>query len=448
MNARSLLLSAVLASAPLLAVGDIVHLHDGRTIEGTLKRDVNGWTVTDATGKTTVVQDSAVKSIQKTSNIPADVMAEAKVASIRRVVDNQADPKVAIDRYQKFIEQNKDQPKAVEIAAKELATWKERIEKKMVKVGNQWVTTEQRTELVGKGMEAVEAARTQIKQGNYKAADAALDQVLAADKTNASALYLKGVVAAKQEQLGVAKKNFELVREQMADHGPTLNNLGVILFQQKQWSPALAAYDQAMQAAPRNRAILDNVAEALNALSEDQRESTVGKRVVKRFMEQDAALQQQLEKDGLYRWGGTYIDKEKKAEIDKKQANVKERLNVMAKDYDRLEDRLRTIDRTINVNEERMETLSRNRGRVDPYGGSYVVPLPREYYEYKREIDRLKVEREGVAPKLDEFRAKAAQVKQDLPVPAFTGKQQIIETEGTPVALPAAPQAAPTGKPS
>ena len=99
-------------------------------------------------------------------------------------------------------------------------------------------------------------------------------------------------------------------------------------------------------------------------------------------------------------------------------------------------DRLRTIDRLINVNEERMETMSRSRGRVDPYGGSYVVPLPREYYEYKRENDRLKIEREGLVPKLDDFKAKAAQVKQDLPVPTFTGKQQIIETDGTPVALP------------
>jgi len=62
------------------AFADILHLTDGSKLEGTLKRERGGWSVTDSNGKVTVIPDEKVESVQKVSNAsPADVAA-AKVA--------------------------------------------------------------------------------------------------------------------------------------------------------------------------------------------------------------------------------------------------------------------------------------------------------------------------------------------------------------------------------
>ena len=47
------------------ASGDILHLTDGSKLEGTLKREKGGWSVTDANGNVTTIPDEKVESVQK-----------------------------------------------------------------------------------------------------------------------------------------------------------------------------------------------------------------------------------------------------------------------------------------------------------------------------------------------------------------------------------------------
>src|SRR5881392_481907 len=106
----ALIVSALVAPA----MGDILHLTDGSKVEGTLKRERGGWSLTDANGKTTIVPDEKVESVQKVSNLtPADAAA-SKVASQRRAVEALSDLNVIIERWTKFIDQNKDTPAAEE----------------------------------------------------------------------------------------------------------------------------------------------------------------------------------------------------------------------------------------------------------------------------------------------------------------------------------------------
>src|SRR4051794_12511511 len=101
----TLFLALLFLVSPALA--DIVHLTDGSKLEGTLKRERGGWSLTDANGKTTLVADEKVESVQKSSNLtPAD-MAASKVASQRRAVEALTDINLIIERWAKFIEQNK-----------------------------------------------------------------------------------------------------------------------------------------------------------------------------------------------------------------------------------------------------------------------------------------------------------------------------------------------------
>jgi tetratricopeptide (TPR) repeat protein len=187
----------------------------------------------------------------------------------------------------------------------------------MVKVGNQWMTPADQAALLAKSAAVIDQVRNLVKGGKYRDAEKQIDQLVTVDPANPAGYYLRGLVSFKQDQLGVAKKSFEKTKDLMADHGPTLNNLAVIAFKQKQWMGALSLYDLAMQGSPRSRTILDNVAEALNAVPPKERTGQQYQKALKRFQEQDVELQKEMLKEGLYRWGANWVPEKQRDELKK-----------------------------------------------------------------------------------------------------------------------------------
>jgi tetratricopeptide (TPR) repeat protein len=433
MRTTLFIVAALFLASPTLA--DVVNLTDGTKIEGTLKREPGGWSVTDAAGKVTTVPDEKVESVTKSSNLsPADIAA-SKVASQRRAVEALSDVNAIIERWNKFIEQNKGTPAEKE-GQKELVMWKERLEKGMIKVGTQWMTPADQAALLEKSVAVVDQVRTLIKSGKLKDAEQQINQLVTVDTANPAGYFLRGVVAFKQDQLGVAKKAFEQTKSLLADHGPTLNNLGVIAWKQKQAVGAVAIYDMAMQASPRHRQILDNTAEALNAVPPNQRNVTAYTKALKRFQEQDAELAREMEQQGLYRWGAAWVPQAQMAELKKAQEKVKEKLDLLAEDYERIGDRIREIENRLDTNDKTLGRILRDGQRVDPNGNVINLRPPSIYYEIRRENDRLKDEKVELITKLEGFEEKALRIQQDVPVPQFTGQQRIIEVEGTPLVVP------------
>src|SRR5881275_2258961 len=109
---NSSLLAAVLLVASCPALADVIHLNDGTTMYGDLKRAADGWFVTDARGKVVHVSADSVRSIELSPRGDPKDQAASKLASLRRSVEALGDLKVIVDRYEKFIEQNKDAPVA------------------------------------------------------------------------------------------------------------------------------------------------------------------------------------------------------------------------------------------------------------------------------------------------------------------------------------------------
>ena len=72
-------LAAMAVACPLVvaagaAWGDLIHLHDGTTLSGDIKKAADGWYVTDSAGKTTLITTDRVKSIELTARgEPKDV---------------------------------------------------------------------------------------------------------------------------------------------------------------------------------------------------------------------------------------------------------------------------------------------------------------------------------------------------------------------------------------
>lgn len=436
MRSWFIIIAALLVSP---AFGDVVLLHDGTRIEGSIQREPGGWAVTDKAGKRTHVPDDKVASIEKSGTADPAAAADTKLRLLRRSVESLSDISQIIDRYSKFVEQAKGTPAAA-TAAKELQEWKDRQAKGLVKAGAAWVTPAEQAETLAKTATMLAEVRTLIKNAKFKEADLVVTKLLSANPDSAAALFLKGVVLFRLDQLGLAKKTFERVKELTPDHAPTLNNLAVIAWQQKQVPYALSLYDQAMLASPRNRLILDNVAEALGAIGDGERQTAVGKRVLKRFQDQDVELGKQLEQEGLKRWFGQYINKEQQAEVKRVQA----KLSLLAEDYQKTRQRVTDIDSQLDANDRTMKRIIQDNTLWDSTTNTMIRQrLPRMYYELKRQNEALASERSRVLDTLETYKDREAAIYQEAPIKPYTGRHQIFEAEGTPL-LPAYAPVTPT----
>ena len=70
-------------------------------------------------------------------------------------------------------------------------------------------------------------------------------------------------------------------------------------------------------------------------------------------------------------------------------------------------------------------------------GRQMIFPLPPQYYDYERANRRLEIQRQEVLTLIEALRTKARLIKDQLPVPRYTGAQLAIGVEGTP-AIPVA----------
>jgi tetratricopeptide (TPR) repeat protein len=318
----------------------------------------------------------------------------------------------------------------------------------LVKYGTRWVSAKERAELQEKTLQIADNVRRLLKAGRLAEADTAITQALADDPKIATLLYLRGVLQFHQDQIVPARKSFEQANAAFANHGPTLNNLAVIATRQNQGMAALTLYDQAMIWLPKNKAILDNVAEILNAMPDENRGSAVAQKVARRFTEQDIDLQKELEKQDLHRWGATWVDGKQLEQLKVAERAVRDKLDALSADFDATKVRINKIDGDIEENERAMRRLEASSYVRDFYGNIYQSVLPSTYYQLQDDNVKLQREREEQYAKLERIRREAKAVNQDLPIPKYTGLQRLIEAEGAPVIAPAAAPAAPATAPS
>jgi Flp pilus assembly protein TadD len=415
------------------AAADIVHLTDGTQVEGTLKRVGDGWVVTTASGAKINIAAEQVESIEVSrAGAPSPAAGNDRLQSLRGVVGNMSDIRQIIDRYEKFIQQNKDTPVADE-AAKDLQTWHDRLDQGLIKVGDKWMTPADRELAQHASQGEALAARDLMRQGRYKDADPILVKALSDDPENATAYYLRGVLLFMQEQIVPARKSFEAVDGFCPNHAPTLNNLAVIAWRQKSYARAMALYDQAMLATPLAKEIIDNVAEAVNALPADSRDTAVVKKALLDFQDQEAQLEKIENQQGLYRWGSSWVTTKELDDYKAQQQKVQDQVDQLQKDYDAVQVQVGTIDANIDQNNRELRRLEAQSLATDPNGNLVQLPYPPVYFDIQRDNTRLVQQRQTLVSKEDEIRNQAKQVQKDAPSPQYTGLQKIIGIEAAPI---------------
>ncbi len=455
MHAPRKLLVMALAGCFLAVVSlraDVIHLKDGTQIEGDVRKADGGWRVTIPGGASQFLPGEKVASIELKSKTPGPDAADSRLASLRRAVEHLDSIPAVLKRYEQFIDQNKNTP-AVADAKADIALWQQRQSAGMVKYGSQWVTPAERDELAAKAYEVTGDARQLIKQGRLKEADALLVKVLAADAKNVSALYLKGTIALRQDQLPAARKSFEATDALAPNHAPTLNNLGVILWRQNQFVASINAYNQAMIASPGDQRILNNVAEALHALSPKDQSAAVVKRASSRFQSQDHDLAQKLAASGWYRWGATWVTAAQLEQLKEAEKQIKTKLDALAGDFQSVQSKIAEIDSSIDSNNRALRNIEASSYVQDAMGNIFRIGYPQVYFDIQRDTTGLQNKRLLEVRKLDQLRKQAAVIQQQLPVPRYTGIQRPIGVEGTPLgkgllASHTEPDAIPTTQPA
>lgn len=438
------------------ALADVVTLKDGTKIEGDVKKTDGGWTVTTRDGKVVNVTAEQVKSISVGGAVGSngkDAAAEAMsgLLSLRRSVENVSDLKQIIDRFKKFIDTHKDTPAAAE-AQKDLAVWQDRLDRGLVKLGSHWVTAEERTKMADQAQALAEQARDMMLHGRVRDADPILQQALDADPQCVPALYLRGVVLYQNNKIVDARKMFETVNSTISDHAPTLNNLAVILWRQNAIMPALNYYDQAIVAEPVNKVLLDNVAEALAAVPDNDRKNQIAQRIFRHFTEQDTRLQEVMATQGMYRWGGTWVDRATMERYRDQEKLVSEKLTQAKTEFETSKRRVQDIDAQIAQIEDSLRRMEADTIWRDPSTGKLIrYPLPASYYDLQNEESKLRDERKQVVAKATAAQEQVKTLQAQLPKPKFTGIHQLIAAEGAPVMVPppsSQPTTSPTSQPA
>jgi tetratricopeptide (TPR) repeat protein len=433
-------------SAPARA--DILTKTDGTRLEGEVKREGDVWVVTQADGKRITVPPGEVRGIELTGKPGA--AADAGLASLRRSGETQTDPARMVERYKQFIEMHKG-TSAAEEAALDLATWETRLARGMRKVGSEWLDSEEAERQRAGATDLALSAIGMLRESRLAQAEEAIAQSLAADPGNPTALYLRGILLYRQDKFADARRAFEQTLQRAPAHGPTLANLAVTAFRLNQWGIALNNYDQALIAMPLERGLLNNLAEAFNTLPDNQKSTPLGRRVQRKFTEQDTLLAQRLAQlappnGPLFRWGATWVNQNQLNEIRAAEAKIKTELDQLAGQYDQLARRLTGIDTQIRQNTQDMQRYESQSFGTDANGNVVRLPLPQVYYTLRNQTDALRNERTQVEAQQAQLRNRAREVQKQTPIPQFTGIQQLYAAEAAPRSVPP-PRIAPGSEP-
>ncbi len=439
---KAILVFLAVAMVAPLARGDVIYLTDGTRLEGKVQREGDGWIVTDAAGHETAVTPQQLASMEPSRPATrdaagADAVAADRLNGLHLSVADLSDPRQAIENYKAYLAKYGSTASGA-MAQAELATWQDRLDRGLVKYGGKWVEVADLNGLQSRDYARISQAGSLITDGHVKDGMAALAPILADDPHNALALYVQSIGYFDLEQYPGSRKSLETANTVVPHNGAVLNNLGVVLYRQKQYAVSLGYYDQALLAMPNNTLILDNVIEAMNSLPDAERQTVIAQKLGKLLADQDAAAQKQMASRGLQRWGSTWIDQTQADKIQAAQQALAQQVSALQTQIEMLDQQSLMMNQMINQNTMMMQQIQANSFMRDPTSGNtIVIPYPPEYYTMMTSNSQL--EQQILAAQSKESGLKqerARDQQQPLPVPKFTGVQRMMGPDQLATLLP------------
>ncbi|HEY4330490.1 MAG TPA: tetratricopeptide repeat protein, partial [Phycisphaerae bacterium] len=218
-----------------------------------------------------------------------------------------------------------------------------------VKFRGRWMPRAQVDVTIKQWTEAAKPATDLYKAGRMKDALDAVKAVLDKDSQNPDALTVGGLAAYRAANMVQARTYFTSLAA--SDPGNVLaeNNLGVISTLQKAAAEGLLHYAKALQIAPDNRLVLDNIAEAINSYlaGNGDKNATPYKALLRQAQAAESKLEDVMAKQGFYRWGSTWVTKEQRDKLKANSDGIKEQMMKLDSQYGAIRNSLAGLENQI-----------------------------------------------------------------------------------------------------
>ncbi|HEX6985502.1 MAG TPA: trypsin-like peptidase domain-containing protein [Planctomycetaceae bacterium] len=151
----------------------------------------------------------------------------------------------------------------------ELAAWRERAAKGLVRNGRDWVDPAEYGRAIAEADALVEQAFQLIRVGNAAASVELLEKAGRLDRNGIRADFVLGVIyaVAGPAALEKAERHFQEVLRREPNHISAMNNLAIVLVKQREYDPALRHWRRAIELAPKTPAVSQNLGRLVAAAS-------------------------------------------------------------------------------------------------------------------------------------------------------------------------------------
>jgi tetratricopeptide (TPR) repeat protein len=320
---KKIAMAAIVAAlAPAaISLADIITLSDGTKVTGTMSRQGDSMIITTTDGKKLTVRAADIAGVTLTSNISPAERAENAWKQLQPSLNKVAKIEDAIALLEKFEHDNHGTPAGTK-AINAIASYRQLLSQSPVKFRGAWVPKDQVEVLTRAELDAAKPIMLVYKAGKIKEA---MDQTREALKTNPQNPHLNllaGLASFKLNQLAQSREYFSKVLEVNETSLMALNNLGVVSYQVAKQIDGMGFYARALQAAPDNRLLLDNIVEAL-AASESLKQSPAYTALQRQFLQAETNMQAKMAKSGLFRYGSSWVSQEQHDRLLASKASVK-----------------------------------------------------------------------------------------------------------------------------
>ncbi|NNM84210.1 MAG: hypothetical protein HKL96_00395 [Phycisphaerales bacterium] len=418
--------------------GDEISLADGRTIEGTLQRQDGKYLITPAHGEPFTVGLNQVSSItlgpSPASPAYAHQVWQAVLANLKRT-DDAGHAIAIIKAYQKKFPQSPDSAQA-----QSSLTEYQHIERQgLVKYAGKWVTPLQRQTLQRQIGRDVAAAEATLRAGDLQSASTKVQSVLKLDASDVGALVVGGVADYRMNHLPQSARLLGKAVKLAPNNAVAWNDLAVVSFEQRQQPQALNYYTKAINLASGNRLLLDNVAAALHFYNHD-RNTFLYKNLRHTFAQADTQMQLRLARQGLYRYGDTWITRSQHARLagvhsqyetqkltlEAQYAGATTRLASVTKEISDANDRINQITAEIVNLELAQQALLAQTGAINITNQAILQADIAQLNHEKAVLAQLTNDRNNLIAAIGQMKVQAANMIKNPPHTGYVGLQQMM----------------------
>lgn len=167
----------------------------------------------------------------------------------------------ALDIYREFLTGVELTPRQKQVVEDRQKAWQDRIDRKLVKLGVEWVTRDAAKETAKKANDLIDEAFEKIKEKDFKKAASLFERAVKQDPSGVRADYYLGMLNTPNfwNYAIAAEKNFERAHRRDPDNAAIANNLAISRVKMGKFPEAIDLWSEALRNAPEAPEVVHNL---------------------------------------------------------------------------------------------------------------------------------------------------------------------------------------------